>query len=80
MGVDLITTSKLAAPIAASRALDEKRRVGTIVARATILATGGAGRCLTSNPDVATGDGVAMAPPRRRRAHGQGILQFPVVL
>jgi L-aspartate oxidase len=66
MAVDLIMLSRFGGPslCAGVYALDEQRgKVETFLARATILATGGAGKVYlyTTNPDVATGDGVAMA-------------------
>lgn len=64
--VDLILLSKFGGPDSCVGAyvLDEKAAVvHTFLAAATVLATGGAGKVYlyTSNPDVATGDGVAMA-------------------
>ncbi|MBZ0115382.1 MAG: L-aspartate oxidase [Sandaracinaceae bacterium] len=66
MAIDLIDLSKFGGPhqIAGAYVLDEsKSEVHTFVACATVLATGGAGKVYlyTSNPDIATGDGVAMA-------------------
>ena len=71
IAIDLLTAHKLGhcAPGHPDRcygchALDlEKNHVNTFQARFTALATGGAGKVYlyTSNPDIATGDGVAMA-------------------
>jgi L-aspartate oxidase len=66
MAVDLVETSKFggANRVVGAYVLDEMTgEVHTYLARATVLATGGAGKVYlyTSNPDVATGDGVAMA-------------------
>jgi L-aspartate oxidase len=66
MAVDLITLARYGGPeiCAGAYVLDVGAgRVETIFARSTVLATGGAGKVYlyTTNPDVATGDGVAMA-------------------
>lgn len=66
MAVDLLTLAKYGGADACFGAYvlhGDTGQVHTILSRATILATGGAGKVYlyTSNPDVATGDGVAMA-------------------
>jgi L-aspartate oxidase len=71
MAIDLIVLSRFGGPdvCVGAYVLDERatdsstQRVQTVLARATILATGGAGKVYlyTTNPDVGTGDGVAMA-------------------
>jgi L-aspartate oxidase len=74
MAIDLIVLSRFGGPdiCVGAYVLDTMRRGSdsakglefeTFLARATILATGGAGKVYlyTTNPDVATGDGVAMA-------------------
>jgi L-aspartate oxidase len=66
IAVDLLNMAKYGGEPACFGAYVLDRRSGevkTILARATILASGGTGKVYvyTSNPDVATGDGVAMA-------------------
>lgn len=66
MAVDLIELSKFGGQrgVFGAYVLDEVTGVvQTYAARATVLATGGMGKVYlyTTNPDVATGDGVAMA-------------------
>ncbi|MBI5827273.1 MAG: L-aspartate oxidase [Deltaproteobacteria bacterium] len=69
IAVDLITHSKFVEATAqdtvwGAYVLDKKTgEIHTFLARATIAATGGAGKVylFTSNPDVATGDGIAMS-------------------
>jgi len=68
MAVDLITTGKLGYAMQDScvglYVLDVTTgQVGTLRTDVTVLATGGCGRVYlyTTNPDIATGDGVAMA-------------------
>jgi L-aspartate oxidase len=65
--IDLIVLSRFGGPdlCAGAYVLDETAdsAVETYLAHATVLASGGAGKVYlyTTNPDVATGDGVAMA-------------------
>jgi L-aspartate oxidase len=66
MGVDLITLTRYGGPevCAGAYVLDvASGKVTTMLARATVLASGGAGKVYlyTTNPDVASGDGLAMA-------------------
>lgn len=66
MAVDLIARARHGGPetCAGAYVLDvERGKVVTVLARATVLASGGAGKVYlyTTNPDVATGDGIAMA-------------------
>jgi L-aspartate oxidase len=86
MAIDLIELSKLGGPhsVAGAYVLDHAHGVvHTFVARATVLATGGAGKVYlyTSNPDVATGDGVAMAYRAGALVGNMEMFQFhPTVL
>ena len=66
MAVDLITLAKFGGPevCAGAYVLDVTTgAVKTVLSRATVLASGGAGKVYlyTTNPDVASGDGIAMA-------------------
>lgn len=66
--IDIITTHKLGVDFNLPNraigvyALLENQRIGRFIAKKTMLATGGCGKAYlyTSNPDVASGDGIAM--------------------
>jgi L-aspartate oxidase len=82
LALDLITGAKLGHPV--NRCLGayvfdrQSRRVRVLGARLTVLATGGAGKVYlyTSNPDVATGDGVAMGWRAGCRVANMEFIQF----
>jgi L-aspartate oxidase len=81
MAVDLLTTAKYGGPNAVFGAYvydQNTHEVKTIVARSVVLATGGAGKVYlyTTNPDVATGDGVAMAYRVGARVANMEFFQF----
>lgn len=82
IAVDLITATKLGLPrnrCLGAYVLDVKSdRVLTIGASHTVMATGGAGKVYlyTTNPDTATGDGVAMAWRAGCRVANMEFVQF----
>ncbi|MDQ9171561.1 L-aspartate oxidase [Oxalobacteraceae bacterium R-40] len=82
--IDLITSGKLGAADLAPRCLGlyvqdvVSNKVLTLAADQTVLATGGAGKVYlyTTNPDTATGDGIAMAWRAGCRIANMEFIQF----
>ncbi len=86
--IDLITRAKYEATIAPSSGEDRvlglhvlntrASKVETLAAHTVILATGGIGQVyqFTTNPDIATGDGVAMAYRAGAQIHDMEMVQF----
>ena len=82
VAIDLITSEKLGLSTSACHGLyvldDEARKVVTIAADIVVLATGGAGKVYlyTTNPDTATGDGIAMGWRAGCRVANMEFIQF----
>lgn len=82
VAIDLITGRKLGLPIErclGAYILDRSAgRVGAVRAKFVVLATGGASKAYlyTSNPDVSTGDGIAMAWRAGCRVANLEFIQF----
>ena len=83
LGVDLVTTDKLGVPgparIAGAYVLDaESGDVQAFQAPIVLLATGGCGKVYlyTSNPEIASGDGVAMAARAGAAIANMEFIQF----
>ncbi len=89
IAVDLITTKKVNIDLPENHDLKNKclgayvldiksGKVVTIAAQNTVLATGGAGKVYlyTTNPDVSTGDGIAMAWRAGCRVSNMEFIQF----
>ena len=81
MAIDLLTTAKYGGPNAVFGAYLLNQTTGAVevaAARAVVLATGGCGKAYlyTSNPDVATGDGIAMAYRVGARIANMEFFQF----
>jgi len=87
MAIDLITTHKFFSSeekkVVGAYVLTEEGNIKTIEAGAVVLATGGCGKVYlyTSNPDIATGDGIAMGFRAGIPACNMEMIQFhPTIL